>query len=92
PEPILTRASSAQGDTHMNFDPGDVVSVADGPLQLRANAGTSAAILRALSIGTRAIVLGGPTSTDGHPWYEIQTIGAAGRGWVAGTYCEKIDL
>jgi len=92
PEPILVAATSNKVTPASQFAAGDAVRVADGPLQLRASSGTSAAILKALAIGTRAIVLDGPADADGHNWYEVQVIGEAGRGWVAGTFCETIDL
>ncbi len=92
PEPILAGAAAGKTSPSVSFNPGDALNVADGPLQLRANAGTAAAILRALATGTRGVVLGGPTETDGHAWYEVQVLGATGRGWVAGTFCEKIEI
>ena len=84
--------SPAASDASAQFDPGDALSVAEGPLQLRTAAGTAAAIIRGLAVGTRAIVLGGPVESGEHNWYEVQVIGASGRGWVAGTFCERIDI
>ncbi|MBX3071915.1 MAG: peptidoglycan DD-metalloendopeptidase family protein [Thermomicrobiales bacterium] len=91
PEPILVNAS-AVGPLSVAFNPGDCLRVTDGPLQLRNAAGLSAAVLGALDAGTRAIVVSGPDNKDGHAWYDIQVIGRKGRGWVAGTFCEVIQI
>lgn len=92
PEPILLNATSAGSSTASQFSAGDPVRVTDGPLQLRAAAGTSAQIIEALAIGTRLIVIGGPEANGDHQWYDVQVIGRPGRGWVAGTFCESIEL
>lgn len=92
PEPILAGAVSATEPAALSFSAGDCLRVTDGPLQLRQAAGLAGTVLSALDAGARLIVLSGPDTKDGHSWFEIQTIGDRGRGWVAGTFCERIDI
>ena len=91
PESILANAASTHS-TVSAFDPGDVVRVTDGPLQLRLGAGLGTAVLGALDAGSRLVVLGGPDTKDGHSWFDVQVLGKRGRGWVAGTFCERIEI
>jgi hypothetical protein len=93
PEPILVGAPDTgpigPAGAHR---PGAVLRVAQGPLNLRAGAGVDAELLGSLEAGTRVVVLEGPSAAGDHDWYDIQVIGGTGRGWVAGTFCEAIDI
>ncbi len=68
------------------FTAGDHVFVADGPLNLRNAAGTSATILKTLATGATGTVLAGPTSANGMDWYQVQF--GADAGWVAGDFLD----
>ncbi len=68
------------------FAVGDAIVVASGPLNLRAEAGTSAAVLTKLAKGTTGTVLAGPTSANNLSWYQIQA--GTSTGWVAGDYLD----
>jgi uncharacterized protein YgiM (DUF1202 family) len=85
-----TRTSTSQaGSTATRpaggFISGDTVRVADGPLNYRTAAGTSASILGTLPTGTTALVLDGPVSAGGMSWYQLQVSGRP-NGWVAGQF------
>ena len=53
-------------------------------LNLRAEPSTDAAIIRLLYRGDVLKIVGGPESTDGYTWYQVD--GDAGRGWVASKF------
>ncbi|MBX3069382.1 MAG: SH3 domain-containing protein [Thermomicrobiales bacterium] len=76
----LDLATSPVGE----FEAGDEIYVADGPLNLRSEAGTSGTILKTLPTGTTGTVLAGPTVANGRDWYQIEA--GSDVGWVAGDY------
>ncbi|HWK80359.1 MAG TPA: SH3 domain-containing protein [Thermomicrobiales bacterium] len=47
--------------------------VDEGPLNLRAGAGTSSPIVGSLDNGVQLRVLAGPTSADDYSWYQVET-------------------
>ncbi len=64
---------------------GDEVVVVDGPINLRAAAGTDAAIVNELEDQASAIIVSGPTALDGYNWYEID-VDDGRTGWVAADF------
>ena len=64
---------------------GDEVVVVDGPINLRAAAGTSTAIVDELEDRSSAIIVSGPTTLDGFNWYEID-VDDGRTGWVAADF------
>jgi uncharacterized protein YraI len=60
--------------------PGDQFTVTE-TLRLRAEAGTSSAIIATLPAGTTGEIAGGPGTADGYTWWQVQT--GLGNGWVA---------
>ncbi|MGD9711701.1 MAG: SH3 domain-containing protein [Thermomicrobiales bacterium] len=68
------------------FTAGDEIYVADGPLNLRNAAGSTATILKTLPTGTTGTVLAGPTTDTGYDWYQIQA--GLDVGWVAGDFLD----
>ncbi len=90
PEPILVNAGGPRPVAH--FEAGDCLRVTEGPLNLRNAAGLASATTGSLAEGVRMIVVDGPSTSDGHAWYEIQVIGDREHGWVAGTFCEEIQI
>jgi murein DD-endopeptidase MepM/ murein hydrolase activator NlpD len=95
PEPVLVGAPSggqAQAATDgTSFKRGNRIRVSKGPLNLRSSGSTQAAIVERLPTETALIVIGGPTKSEGHTWYQVQVIEAPGQGWVAGEFCERIE-
>jgi uncharacterized protein YgiM (DUF1202 family) len=63
------------------FVPGDEVVVAEGPLNLRSAAGTSASSIGSLPVGTQLTIVSGPVAASGYNWYQVQS-SAAQSGWV----------
>jgi uncharacterized protein YgiM (DUF1202 family) len=66
------------------FPVGSPVVVADGELNLRAEAGLDGAIQDQLVTGTAATVVDGPTAADGYTWYQLDVNGIS--GWSAGEF------
>jgi uncharacterized protein YgiM (DUF1202 family) len=66
---------------------GDQVSVVDGTLNLRADAGLDADVLDQLPDGTALEVTDGPTLADGYTWFAV-TSSDFGDGWVAGEFLQ----
>ena len=66
------------------FPVGSPVVVADGDLNVRAEAGLDGAIQDQLATGTSATVVDGPTATDGYTWYQLDVNGIS--GWSAGEF------
>ena len=68
------------------FALGEVAVVVDGPINLRASAGTGSAILQSLAQGAQISVLNvNPQVIDGVYWFQITTTDSV-TGWVAGRY------
>jgi uncharacterized protein YraI len=66
------------------FNLNDDTVVADGPVNMRASAGTSAAVVAQLADGARCVIKGGPVSSGGYDWYQVRSGGQL--GWVAGEF------
>ncbi|MEA2527129.1 MAG: hypothetical protein QOF73_4356 [Thermomicrobiales bacterium] len=64
---------------------GDTVTVVDGTLNLRDDAGLDADVLDTLPDGTVLEVSDGPVSADGWTWFEVSNEDV-GPGWVAGEF------
>ncbi len=73
-----------------SFAIGDQVVVFDGPINLRAAAGTSAAVVQSVPQEALLTILSAPTSANGYTWYQAQTTEGA-SGWVAADFIEKVD-
>ena len=58
-------------------DDGSAVNMRDG-------AGTAAAVLGQVTSGTSGTVTGGPTTTNGMVWYQVETTLAI--AWIAGMF------
>src|SRR5690606_33892095 len=74
-EPTTT-AASTESDTvsaAATFPAGSRVIVFDGPLNLRASAGTGGAVVEVLPQNAVLTVLSGPTSANGYNWYQVET-------------------
>ena len=84
--PIL--AFAAQAPAVPLFPVGSPVVVADGDLNLRAEAGLGGAIQDQLATGTAATVVGGPTAADGYTWYQLDVNGIS--GWSAGEFLTPV--
>ncbi len=67
------------------YDAGDVLDVVDGPLNVRAEAGTSADVVTQLQTGDTATVISGPESADDLNWYEVK-IDSETSGWIASDF------
>ena len=68
-------------DTGDSFVAGDTVQVAEGPLNLRSSAGTSASSIGSLPVGTQLSIVSGPTAANGYNWYQVKT-STGQTGWV----------
>jgi uncharacterized protein YgiM (DUF1202 family) len=84
--PIL--AFAAQAPAVPLFPVASSVVVADGDLNLRAEAGLGGAIQDQLATGTMATVVGGPTAADGYTWYQLDVNGIS--GWSAGEFLTPV--
>ncbi len=88
-EPTTT-AASTESDTvsaAATFPAGSRVIVFDGPLNLRASAGTGGAVVEVLPQNAVLTVLSGPTSANGYNWYQVETdLGVT--GYVADAFIE----
>ncbi|CAN5659470.1 hypothetical protein BH23CHL5_BH23CHL5_04250 [soil metagenome] len=69
------------------FAIGDAVVVADGPVNMRGSAATSAAILTQLSTGATGTIVDGPSTGYGYTWFRVNT--GALSGWVASSFLAK---
>ena len=73
------------------FALGEVAVVADGPVNLRASAGTSSQILQGLAQGAQVSVLNvNPQVIDGVYWFQVTTSDSV-TGWVAGRYLGPVS-
>jgi uncharacterized protein YgiM (DUF1202 family) len=70
-----------------DFAVGDELVVADGPLNLREQAGVDAAVVTQLDTGSLVTVIGGPESAGDFTWYQVET-SAGDSGWVAGEFLD----
>lgn len=71
---------------------GDTIEVVDGPLNLRSDPSTDAAVTGSVATGMALCVLDGPTSnsTDVFTWYRVD--GDGQQGWTAGDYCTLLKF
>jgi hypothetical protein len=67
---------------------GTILSVADGPLNLRRSAGTGGGVIRTYVTGTQATVISGPTAANGYDWYKVEIAKDGNVGWFAGDFLE----
>ncbi len=89
--PVRTATSQATGTRAAGvFIAGDTIRVADGPLNYRSSASTSGTIIGTLPTGTTGLVIGGPTSSGGNTWYQLQVSGRP-NGWVAGSFLALVS-
>jgi|HigsolmetaAR201D_1030396.scaffolds.fasta_scaffold22270_2 Bacterial SH3 domain. len=58
-----------------------VVNLNGDPLRVRAEAGTSSAIVARIPEGSEVKLLEGPTEADGYTWWKVEA--EQGTGWVA---------
>lgn len=76
PEPVL------------DLQPGDVVSITTTPLNLRAEASTTAEIVMELDGSSTLTISGEPQDADTYTWYPV-TVDASGEsGWVVSNYLQ----
>jgi N-acetylmuramoyl-L-alanine amidase len=66
------------------FAAGDAVRVTGGPLNLRAEPGLAATVLRVMAGDEVLLVLDDPVEADGYTWYPVRN--DAGTGWAAGEF------
>ena len=65
--------------------------VVDGPVNLRASAGTGSPILQSLAQGAQISVLNvNPQVIDGIYWFQVTTTDSV-TGWVAGRYLGPVS-
>ena len=89
PTPTTTSLASATRIPGI-FLAGDTVQVADGPLNYRSAAGTSATIIGTLPTGTVGLIVGGPISSGGMWWHQLQISGRP-NGWVASNFLALVS-
>lgn len=77
--------TSDNGGTSGGFQFNEVVTVAEGPLNVHNAAGLDATITGQLSEDAPACILNGPVSKDGYIWYLV-FYGENSKGWVAGEF------
>jgi uncharacterized protein YgiM (DUF1202 family) len=87
---VIVDAIEIVPDPGQTFATGDQVVVFDGPVNLRASAGTSANVVQSLPQETLLTITGGPTSSGGYVWYQVQTADSA-TGWVAADFLQAVD-
>lgn len=68
------------------FYAGQSVVVADGPLNLRAGAGTGYEVVEVLAAGDYLTIEDGPYSGDGYQWYLVSVDAFGSEGYVAGVF------
>lgn len=81
----ITAAAPELPDPGVENDAGATVHVMTDGLRLRAEAGTSAAILARLSRDQTLTVTGAPVGAAGYTWYPVTTVTGL-AGWVAADY------
>lgn len=80
----------AEALAQSQFAAGTMVEVIDPDLYLRSAPGYASTVLARMALGTRGVVLAGPTWADGAPWYKIQTT-TYGTGWASGLYLRAVS-
>lgn len=71
------------------FAPGDVVTVGDSPVNLRATATTTGEIVAVLPAGTELTVSGGPVEADGYRWLPVEVNETGEAGFVVQDYLSE---
>jgi uncharacterized protein YgiM (DUF1202 family) len=87
---VIVDALQIVPDAGQTFAVGDQVVIFDGPVNLRASAGTSANVVQSLPQETLLTITGGPTSSGGYVWYQVQTAESA-TGWVAADFLQAVN-
>jgi uncharacterized protein YgiM (DUF1202 family) len=87
---VIVDALQIVPDAGQTFAVGDQVVIFDGPVNLRASAGTSANVVQSLPQETLLTITGGPTSSGGYVWYQVQTADSA-TGWVAADFLQAVN-
>lgn len=73
--------SVSPADTGDSFVANDHVQVAEGPLNLRSSAGTTATSIGSLDVGTQLTIVSGPVAASGYNWYQVAS-SSGQSGWV----------
>ena len=97
--PVLSNTPLCSGTPKSQVGIGSTarVTFTDGtPTRIRKQPGTSAKIIGRIPEGTRFLIVGGHTCSDGYTWWNIE-LGNGTRGWMAegkgGTYyLEPMDF
>jgi uncharacterized protein YgiM (DUF1202 family) len=84
----LAEGSGLDQPPASEFDPGDQVEVADGPLNLRWGPGLGYDTIISFATGTWLLIGEGPVYADGYTWFKIVPGGDAPAGWLAGEFLE----
>ena len=74
-------------DTTAQLSVGNVATVTENGLNMRASASTSAEIVTTLAQGQQATIIGGPQDADGFAWWQIQLEDGT-QGWVAADFLQ----
>ncbi|MBA2759343.1 MAG: sortase [Chloroflexia bacterium] len=74
-------------DTTAQLAVGNIATVTDNELNMRASASTSADIVTTLSQGQQVSIIGGPQDADGFAWWQIELEDGA-QGWVAADFLQ----
>lgn len=82
-------AAAGGGNNDGPLAVGDTVQVIDGALNLRAAAGTQAAVVAVMPQGTQLSITGGGTAAGGYTWWQVSST-AFGSGWAAGAFLQRV--
>nr|MBA2289420.1 SH3 domain-containing protein [Chloroflexia bacterium] len=74
-------------DTTAQLAVGNVATVTENGLNMRASASTSADIVITLAQGHQATIIGGPQDADGFAWWQIELEDGT-QGWVAADFLQ----
>lgn len=66
---------------------GNVATVAENGLNMRAGASTSADIVTTLAQGQQVSIIGGPEEADGFSWWQVELADGT-QGWVAADFLQ----
>lgn len=83
--------SGGDGGAGGEFEPGDGVRVAEGPINVRYEPGLDGEVFITVAEGAIFTIASDPTSADGYTWYKVHSFGMAlplsgNVGWVAGEF------
>ena len=68
------------------FSIGDTVFVDTNALNVRSGPGVDYLVIDTIVDGTNGLVVDGPVVASGYTWYELDYVGGASDGWVAGDF------